>query len=524
MGESHVFVTRGSLTNFACDAWLLPTDRTYSIASHWRRAVPCLEDAVQKGKDPAFAGGAMLAQPIQTWPANEPLPVLTAVPYSGISLVNELIPPLREFIRIAAEGAKRRRNEAGREPSRPVPLLAMPLFGTGGGGAGLVKGDVIRLLLEETRSAAAEAGVDVVLVLANEKDFALAQELRKRQPEWWAPLDREHQTQAARLAAHARDGKLVPFMGAGVSMSAGAPSWTELLAALAKTAKLTDSETESLEKRGHLDQASILRSIYEERAEPDALSFNQAIVKLVKLKRYGLAPALLASLGSREAITLNYDELFEIASGDAGVPRSVIPDGAGEHDDWLLKLHGSVTDPESIVLTRDDYLGFSTSRNALSALVKATLMTQHLLFVGFGLTDDHFHEILHDVKQALPKESRTGEGPATALMLSTDPLDERMWSDQLNLVPMSTESRKEFIPSSGRTLEIFLDLLVALSTDSHSYLLAEGYEGALTEPEKSLRESLLDLGKRLTDGEAQSSGGVRLREMLAELGAPAPSS
>ncbi|MCC3273279.1 SIR2 family protein [Arthrobacter zhangbolii] len=522
MGQSHVFVTKGSLTNFACDAWLLPTDRTYSIAAHWRAAVPGLQDALIE--DAGFASGAMLAQPIHTWPADEPLPVLTAVPYSGISSVDELIPPLREFICVAADTARRRRSEASREQSRPVPLLAMPLFGTGGGGAGLVKGDVIRLLLEETRSAAAEAGVDVVLVLANEKDFALAQELRKRQPEWWASLDREHQTEAARLAGHARDGKLVPFMGAGVSMSAGAPSWTELLSALAKTAKLTDSETESLKKRGHLDQASILRSIYEERAERGALTFNEAIARLVELKRYGLTPALLASLGSREAITLNYDELFEFASDDAGVPRSVIPDGAGQHDDWLLKLHGSVTDPDSIVLTRDDYLGFSTSRNALSALVKATLMTQHLLFVGFGLTDDHFHEILHDVKQALPKESRTGEGSATALMLSTDPLDPRMWSNQLKLVPMSDDSRKEFNNSSGRTLEIFLDLLVALSTDSHSYLLAEGYEGALTEAERSLREALLDLGKRLTEDEAHSSGGVRLQEMLAELGASAPSS
>lgn len=521
VGESHVFVTRGSLTNLACDAWLLPTDRNYSLRAHWRDVLPGLQEAVQKSKNPDFASGAVLAQPVDFWPANEPLPVLTAVPYYGISSVDELIPSLREFIRVAAEWSERRRGVAGGTPSRPVPLLAIPLFGTGGGGAGVVRGDVIQLLLEEARRAAAEAGIDVALVLTNEKDFAFAQELRKRQLEWWAPLDRDLQEQAARLGFHARDGKLVPFMGAGVSMSAGAPSWKDLLSALATTAQLTDSERESLEHRGHLDQASILRSVYEERAERGAPTFNQAIADLVELERYGLTPALLASLGSREAITLNYDELFEFASNDAGVPRSVIPDGAGEHDDWLLKLHGSVTDPHSIVLTRDDYLGFSTSRNALSALVKATLMTQHLLFVGFGLTDDHFHEILHDVRQALPKESRTGEGSATALMLSADPLDHRMWSNQLNLVPMSKESRKEFIPSSGRTLEIFLDLLVALSTDSHSYLLAEGYEGALTESERSLRETLLDLGKRLTDSEAESSGGLRLREMLTELGAPA---
>ena len=73
-------------------------------------------------------------------------------------------------------------------------------------------------------------------------------------------------------------------------------------------------------------------------------------------------------------------------------------------------------------------------------------------------------------------------------------------------------------------LEIFLDLLAALSTDSHSYLLAQGYERALTESERSLRGSLLDLEKRMTEDESRSSGGLRLREMLAELGAPAPSS
>ena len=124
----------------------------------------------------------------------------------------------------------------------------------------------------------------------------------------------------------------------------------------------------------------------------------------------------------------------------------------------------------------------------------------------------------------MPQEGRDKEGSATALMLSTDPLDRRMWSNQLTLVPMNGESSKESRTSSGRTLEIFLDLLVALSTDSHSYLLAEGYEGALTEPERSLRETLLDLTKRLTDDEGRSSGGVRLREMLAKLGAPDPSS
>lgn len=515
MTESHVFVTRGSLTNFACDAWLLPTDRTYNIAAPWRKAMPGLDAAVGSSADADFADGRKLAQPLDSWPLREPLPVLTAVPFHGISSVSDLVPPLLEFVRVASERCVGRRASGG-GTMRSVPLLAIPLFGTGGGGAGLVRGDVIKRLLDETRSAAAAAQVDVALVLTNEKDFAFAQELRKRQDEgWWQSLAQDAQSQAGRLASYAREGKLVPFMGAGVSISAGAPSWEHLLAGLASEARLSESERQSLAGRGNLDQAGILRSIYDERSEQDGPSFNQVIADLVDLNRYGLAPSLLASLGSREAITLNYDELFELASNDAGVPRTVIPDGTQESDDWLLKLHGSVTNPESIVLTRDDYLGFNASRNALSALVKATLMTQHLLFVGFGLADDHFHEILHDVRRALPHSATGGAGVATALMLSTDPLDERMWSNQLNLVAMGETPDK----STARTLEIFLDLLVALSTDSHSYLLAEGYEEALTDAEKSLRETLLDLRKRLTDEEALSSGGVRLREMLAELGA-----
>ncbi len=516
MGESHVFVTKGSLTNFACDAWLLPTDRTYSIKKHWLDAVRGLEAAVKENLDEDFASGSKLTQPLDSWSAGEPLPVLTAVPYEGISSVGDLLPPVREFVRVAAERARARWAPSRADTARPVPLLGIPLFGTGGGGAGFVVGDVIKRLLEEARRAAAEAQVDVALVLRDEKDFAFAQELRKREgADWWPALNQDLRNQAEPLAAHARSGKLVPFMGAGVSMSAGAPSWGQLLDGLASDAQLSDREKESLKNRSNLDQAGILRSIFNERVNRGETSFNQAIASRVDLKRYGLAPALLASLGSREAITLNYDTLFETASADAGFPRTVIPGGVQEKNAWLLKLHGSVTDPESIVLTRDDYLGFNVSRNALSALVKATLMTQHLLFVGFGLEDDHFHEILHDVRRALPEAMHEKNGIATALMLSKDPLGERMWSNQLSLVSMGPDTNGR----TARALEIFLDYLVAMATDSHSYLLAGGYEQALTEAERLLRKRLQDLSDQLTGQEKESSGGRRLQEMLGELGA-----
>ncbi|MGM0930075.1 MAG: SIR2 family NAD-dependent protein deacylase [Actinomycetota bacterium] len=515
MTDSHVFVTMGSLTNVACDAWLLPSDREYSIRPSWCLDVPGLEDAVASSQNEAFSAGSIYTVPLAAWPLGRPLPVLTAVPLCGMESTQDLVPPLLEFIKVGADQARSRRGNA--ETARPVPLLAIPLFGTGAGGAGRVRGEVLGLLLEESLRAAAEAGVDVVLVLRNKNDFALAQELRKRTDKaWWQSLEPELHAHAEELSQDARAGRLVPFMGAGVSISAGAPGWKELIRRLALLIDLSDDELKALTNRDVLDQAGILRTLYEERSEANWPSFNEAIASEVRLEHYGLAPALLASLPSKQAITLNYDELFELASSDAGLERTVIPDDdAAVSDRWLLKLHGSAKRPESIVLTRDDYLGFSTSRDALSALVKATLITHHLLFVGFGLEDDHFHEIVHDVRRALPDESKAKPELATALTLFRDPLDDRAWKDKLTLIPMS---RGTDVGVAARTLEIFLDLLLARATDSHAYLLADGYEEALSEEELSLRTKLLQLTHGLTAAEVSSSGGMRLLKMLRELG------
>lgn len=91
-------------------------------------------------------------------------------------------------------------------------------------------------------------------------------------------------------------------------------------------------------------------------------------------------------------ITLNDDELLEIASDDTGYECAVIPgDENSAASRWVLKMHGKVSDASTIVLTRSDDLGFDANRNVFAALVKASLVTKRLVFIGFGLGDDHFH-------------------------------------------------------------------------------------------------------------------------------------
>lgn len=67
---------------------------------------------------------------------------------------------------------------------------------------------------------------------------------------------------------------------------------------------------------------------------------------------------------------------------------------------WLLKLHGSVDRPEEIVFTKKDYIRFHDRFAALAGIVQSTLLTRHLLCVGFSLDDDNFQRIFDSVRKA----------------------------------------------------------------------------------------------------------------------------
>ncbi|MBC7761118.1 MAG: SIR2 family protein [Candidatus Saccharibacteria bacterium] len=517
MDIPHVFVTLGDITHVECDAWMLPSDIRYSVTGGWLAAVPTLRDHITESRADEFARGETLATPILRWDESLPLPILTAVPLNGLRTsddLKELGDAVRDFVRVGAEQARKRKPQ----PRRTKHLLAMPSFGTAGGGGQLKRGEVLQVLLDNAQSASVEYDVDVVIVLREERMFALAQQLRKRMPTWEA-LDDALLNTAKELAVKARDGKLVPFMGAGVSVSAGGPTWGELIRALAVGIGLVQSDVDSLvnSKHGALDQAAYLRERYrQERPQLVDGGFGEAVAKAVQLDRYGLAPALLASLRTEQAITLNYDILFELAARDAGDERTVIPsDGAASASDkWLLKLHGSVSRPDSIVLTRDDYLGYSANREALSAIVKANLITHHLLFVGFGLADDHFHQIIHDVRRALPEYGRNEF--ATALTMRHDPLEKMLWNGQLKLVPMGPADGE--VPTAGRLLEIFLDALLAYATDSHSYLLHKDFDSSLEKDERELRRKVLAFTSTIEAQERAVPAWGVIERMLEALG------
>lgn len=449
----HVFVVQGDITHLACDAWMLPTSQ-YLGVRRWYGAVPDLQARVGRTDTAAFERGTVLAVELAGGQLDEPRPVLTAVPSRHFRDAVELEPATKEFLQVAAAIAHRDLSSTSRR-TRSLPLVALPFFGTRGGGGGALKGQVLTVLLRTAAREAAELGVDVALVLQGEASYALAQHIRAEQPGAWRALPSALEASARDLSEDARSGRLVPFMGAGVSTTAGGPLWAELIERLSRKVGLDEAKVAAVlePSRDTLDQAAILRAAFEGSGRDG--SFNELVAQEARLPRYGLAPALLSRLPANEAITLNYDTLFESAAADASLPRRVIPaDPEGEESDhderWLLKLHGSMTDPATIVLTREDYLGFNEDRAALTSLVKAMLMTRHLLFVGFGFADDHFHEILFDVRRAVRSQG-AAELQATVVKLRADPLDDLLSKGDLRPLVIDPTGQRD-MAAKARTL------------------------------------------------------------------------
>ena len=171
--------------------------------------------------------------------------------------------------------------------------------------------------------AAGKYNVDVAIVAFNAADFAAFQHSRRQS----STFINDQLDRAARdLAEKARRGELALFVGAGVSMSAGLPSWDDLLH------KLRAALPDALDT-GDLDPLDIAELVSREVPNYSDVIRNA----LQPPVRAGLSHLLLAGLGCEETVTTNFDLLYERAAMiDDRERLAVLPwDSLTERRPWL---------------------------------------------------------------------------------------------------------------------------------------------------------------------------------------------
>ncbi|WP_336031275.1 SIR2 family NAD-dependent protein deacylase [Geodermatophilus sp. FMUSA9-8] len=505
--SGHVFVVGADLTRLTCDDVLVPTGRTLRVAASWRDLLPAdlvaEEDDEGVCVDLAWSGDERVLAvpgegPRQAW-------LLDTVDDCGRGL-DWLLDGAREALAAVAR----------REVTEPVHgrarrLVGLPALGTGWGGAAGRRGDLLQQLLPVLREAADEHGFDVALVLRGPSDLAAAQRIRRGEDTGWDLPDTLH-TLAEQLGERARRGQLALFIGAGVSAAAGLPTWEQLLGELAGRSGLDADLRAGLAQLPPQDSAALLaRELGRDRLQ-------EFVQDRFGPGPYALAHALIADLPVQEFVTTNYDPLVELAAADIGRELSVLPyDEARPGKPWLLKLHGDAAHPESVVLTREEYLQLGDSRAALAGVLHSLLLTRHVLFVGTSMLDDDLIRIAHQVRSAVSgpgREPRYRTG--TVLALREDAARSRLWEQDVETVAMSRGGTPP--AEAARRLEVLLDLIGCLSTPPTGYLLDPAYRGMLDADERDLAEALQQVAARLPEGAATTSAAAEVGALLRRLG------
>lgn len=113
---------------------------------------------------------------------------------------------------------------------------------------------------------------------------------------------------------------------------------------------------------------------------------------------------------ARIIVTTNYDKFIEnILIKDFNQTPTVYVGNKGffnETDGWseIYKIHGSVSDSKSIVITDKDYESYDKNSILISAKILSSMINSPIIFLGYSLQDRNVRTLLNDFSKQLPSE------------------------------------------------------------------------------------------------------------------------
>lgn len=205
-----------------------------------------------------------------------------------------------------------------------------------------------------------------------------------------------------------REGRLLPFVGAGASMSVSwkdqsgetqrGPSWRELVDQATELlgfsdpdlARVRGTDLQILEyfKLKHGGQTAKLTNWLSKLMDPPVSALRDSPIhrELAKFSK------------CRLFYTTNFDDFleraFEANGREVAVSAIEMQMGASREDCEIVKFHGDMSHPDQIVLTESDYekrLAFSTP---MDFRLRSDLLGRVVLFLGYSFRDSNVSYLL----------------------------------------------------------------------------------------------------------------------------------
>lgn len=185
---------------------------------------------------------------------------------------------------------------------------------------------------------------------------------------------------------------------------------------------------------------------------------------------------------------------------------------------WLLKMHGTITKPKTIVLTRGQFVDFTAESGPSGAVLQSLLLTKHLLLVGTSMTDDNVLRLVHEVlayRRRYREVDHDQDPPfGSILEVSEEPARQALHGNQFASVLMPGQG----LPEKARALEIFLDAVGAFATQDALWLLDPRFGGLLSDPGKRWSDQLRALADEISAAGTAEPDWAAVLSLLETLG------
>lgn len=213
------------------------------------------------------------------------------------------------------------------------------------------------------------------------------------------------------------DKKVAIFIGAGVSAGVNTrtreplKTWPKFIstAAVATNNQELINDVEELLSRGdYLFSCELLKEHYADEWERILRNEYEKIGELSPLQKN------IISLKQRVIVTTNFDlfidngwekinddatHYIKIKNGISAECFSIFRDD----DNYLIKLHGSISNPETMIFSLSDYASKAHANWQYSMFMDTLLMTHTVLFVGFSMNDHVITDLLESHAKRYPK-------------------------------------------------------------------------------------------------------------------------
>jgi len=257
----------------------------------------------------------------------------------------------------------------------------------------------------------------------------------------------------------------VIFIGSGVSLWSGLPSWIGLITELSTFLKIKGYDSSLVDQeliRGDLLQAASYG--FDKLTKQQIAEFIRSSCRLGKTKPHDIHEKII-KLGPTCFVTTNYDKLLELSfqKWSEDFYRTVINRQLTEtaeivgarSTNFLFKLHGDTEDSESIILTREQYRNLNPGGELNHALeaVKTLMVSRPFIYLGFGLKDPDF---LY-VKDLLFNTFKGGTRDHCAIMADISEPEKDYWKRNFGIHLVTYETIKK--EDGSRDHSPLLDLL-----------------------------------------------------------------